>query len=258
MTTSDASNYFKLSSPNEIAGHITVKDTTKYINFGYPYSDRKGALLALNSINHDTESSRGAFNLYARDATNSYALTGRASDGLLSWKGKGVITQDTPYNIFFDHTSGTNKYVGYNKNSDTGVSGPYIKFSNKDDSNPGHLNLTARDLEKQVSLTLSPDGTLKWGGNNMTINGKGAVTCIAAEQLTTLWDNHLSSGLLIQSGSYVFDSGDTTSDVITLPRPYSNPYYAVLVILDGETQNSGSGMLSVVSKTKTNFKIHNG
>lgn len=258
LTTSDASNYFKLNTSNTISGNVFVKDTVKYLNFGYEYSARTGALLALNSINHDTESSRGSFSLFARDATNSYVLTGRAYDGALTWKGNHVITQKTPYNINFDHTSGTNKVVGYGQNSDKTESGSYVKFYNKDDASSGYLQLVARNLENQASLTLNPSGSLKWSGKSMTIDNKSVVRDMGTNQATSYWFTHLSSTLLIQSGQVVFSTADTTSSIITLSTPYDSAYYTVLIVLDGYKQSGGAGMMSVVDKTTTGFKIHNG
>ena len=259
LTTSDASNYFKLDAANTITSNISVKDTTKYINFGYDYNSRTGALLALQSINHDTESVRGSFRLFARDATNSYTLEGRAYDGALVWKGKHVITQDTPYNLFFDQTSGTYKFLGYNQDSNKTVSGSYLKFNNANDtSTPGHLTIVARNLEKQATLSLSPDGTLTWSGSDASVGGQSVVRRVVSTQATSVWHTHITSGLLIQSGEYLFTKGNSTGDVITLPKPFNTAYYTVLVILDGDTTNDGNGMLSVVEKTTTSFKIHNG
>lgn len=259
LTTSDASNYFKLNAANTITSNILVKDTTKYINFGYDYNSRTGAVLALQSINHDTESVRGSFRLFARDATNSYTLEGRAYDGALVWKGKHVITQDTPYSLFFDQTSGTYKYLGYNQDSNKTVSGSYLKFNNANDtSTPGHLTICARNLEKQASLSLTPDGTLTWSGSDASVGGQSVVRRVVSTQATSAWHTHITSGLLIQSGEYLFTKGNSTGDVITLPKPFNTAYYTVLVILDGDTTNDGNGMLSVVEKTTTTFKIHNG
>lgn len=258
LTTSDASNYFKLDSDNTISSHITIKDTATYINFGYDYNTRKGATLSLCSLNHATESQRGAFRLFARDATNSYLLEGRAYDGALLWKGKHVITQDTPYNLFFDQTSGTYKYLGYNQDSNKTVSGSYIKFNNANDTSaPGYLTLSARNFEKQATLGLSPDGTLTWNGSAISIGNKPAVTKISSGQATSVWHNHLSSGLLIQSNICSL-SANATSDTITLSKPFDNTEYVVFVIFEDDKSNDATGVLSIMNKTTTSFKIHNG
>ena len=258
LTTSDASNYFKLNAANTITSNILVKDTTKYINFGYEYNSRTGAVLALHSINHDTESARGAFSLYARDANNNYLLQGRAYDGALLWKGKHVITQDTPHNLFFDQTSGTYKYLGYNQDSNKTVSGSYLKFNNANDTSaPGHLTIAARNLEKQATLGLSPDGTLTWTGSVISIGNKPAVTKISSGQATSVWHNHLSSGLLIQSNICPL-SANATSDTITLSKPFDNTEYVVFVIFEDDKSNDATGVLSIMNKTTTSFKIHNG
>lgn len=258
LTSSDASNYFKLDAANTISSHITIKDTATYINFGYDYNTKKGAAISLCSLNHATESQRGAFRLFARDATNSYTLEGRAYDGALLWRGKQVITQDTPHNIFFDQTSGTYKYLGYNQDSNKTVSGSYLKFNNANDTSaPGYLTLSARNFEKQATLGLSPDGTLTWTGSVISIGNKPAVTKISSGQATSVWHNHLSSGLLIQSNICSL-SANATSDTITLSKPFDNTEYVVFVIFEDDKSNDATGVLSIMNKTTTSFKIHNG
>ena len=127
--------------------------------------------------------------------------------------------------------------------------------------------INALEAERNVTefsesfAKLDEDNTFT-GNNNftgqLTVNDENVVIVSKQVQGTSTWYTHLSSGLLIQSGEYIFNDGNITSDEITLTRPYDTPYYTVLVILDGDTSNDGNGMLSIVSKTTTSFKIHNG
>lgn len=117
-------------------------------------------------------------------------------------------------------------------------------------------------LESERNVIEFSETFAKLDGNNnftgqLTVNDENVVTLSKQGQDTSTWYTHLSSGLLIQSGEYIFIEGNTTSDEITLTRPYNTPYYTALVMLDGDTTNEVNYMLSVVEKTTTSFKIHN-
>lgn len=123
-------------------------------------------------------------------------------------------------------------------------------------------------LESERNVTEFSETLAKLDGDNtftennnftgqLTVNDENVVTLSKQGQDTSTWYTHLSSGLLIQSGEYIFSQGNITSDEITLSRPYNTPYYTTLVMLDGDTTNEVNYMLSVVEKTTTRFKIHN-
>ena len=107
--------------------------------------------MSFYSKDNDTESNRGSFGLRADDGTNNYTLFGRAKDGALFWGSKRVITQYTDSNLYFDHTSGTSKDVGYSTANNNTNRGAYLTFWNGDDaSNAGTFRLAARDANTQV------------------------------------------------------------------------------------------------------------
>ena len=65
-----------------------INSSLKYVDVGYNYTDREGALLVLRSIENDTVA--GGFSLIARNPDSSVSFIGY-TDGTLTWDGKHVM-----------------------------------------------------------------------------------------------------------------------------------------------------------------------
>ena len=108
--SSDLNNYLPISA-GEITGplyrmsatnkkfHICdggVNDATlTNVDFGWSWDNRDGSGFAFRSVDFGNEGNieRGAFIMWARDASNSYSLTGKC-DGTLTWDGKNIIREE--------------------------------------------------------------------------------------------------------------------------------------------------------------------
>ena len=140
-----------------------------FIDLGYDYNSRTGALLALRSIDYNDEP--GSFSLIARDEENSADLRGYPN-GELNWNSSKVITitdfSDFPTNISFSEES-TEGWIGYQQSKN---GARLFFFTNNDETYPGHFSLaTGTDgSDKRFSLVGTPDGTLTWDGSKVITN----------------------------------------------------------------------------------------
>lgn len=142
-----------------------LDDEKTFIDLGYEYNSRTGALIALRSIDYDDEP--GSFSLVARDEENSADLKGYPN-GLLSWN-------DT---IYFNGTSGEggssilcdqiNSHLAVGYAEDEGAKIRFYSATNSNDSDKGKFSITAqKDSDNVKYLIGKPDGTLTWNSSNV-------------------------------------------------------------------------------------------
>lgn len=79
-------DFLKINGNGDII--VIPNDNKKFIDIGFPYAEKSGALLALRSV--DYTENPGCFGLYAKNADSQSVLRG-APDGSLSWNDKHVI-----------------------------------------------------------------------------------------------------------------------------------------------------------------------
>lgn len=75
-------------------------ETLTNVDFGWSWDDIAGSGFAFRSVDYGSEENaeRGAFIMWARDASNSYSLTGKC-DGTLTWSGPAPTTSDNSNKI---------------------------------------------------------------------------------------------------------------------------------------------------------------
>lgn len=148
---------------NKLDTNILFDSSRDYGVTGFDLST--GARLAVYSDKNT--SWPGYFQLSANDGTNKVDLVGRPN-GSLSWNEKQIVTQYNPSSIYFDHTDGTSKDIGYTVANNNTNRGAYFTFySGDDDSNSGVFKLTARDASNICTLIGTPTGDLTWDGADL-------------------------------------------------------------------------------------------
>ena len=159
-----------------LKGHIkpAADREQKFIDLGYDYDSRTGALMALRGV--DYEAAPGSFVLVARDAEHNFTLQGN-TDGILTWAGSNVVTDSHFSNfkqcIAVDATR-NEFWIGY-KQVDNGSR--LFLFNNNDENQPGHFQLvTGTNSEgARFSILGKPDGTLSW--NTFTFSASATSDC---------------------------------------------------------------------------------
>ena len=167
-----------------MTGNIVMSD-----NYANISTDASNKYLRLMNVDYNggaslylygaTHSEQGIFSLNAYDGTNRKTLTGKA-DGTLKWDNNsvalskdvlalsgGTMTGIITRNGFFAKNSVDNGYIEILGGTDETSS--YICIYGKNHStSPGTVNIRAYDGTNSSYLKLVPNGTLTWGGNDIT------------------------------------------------------------------------------------------
>ena len=213
-----------------LKGHIkpTIDREQQFIDFGYDYDSRTGAMIALRGV--DYEAAPGSFVVVARDAENNFTLQGN-TDGTLTWGGSNVITTssltDLENNLYFVDNS-ANRSVGYK-----GYEGARIAFysgSNSNDADKGRFAIAAqKDANNAKYLVGRPDGTLTWNGSNIVTYG-----LLNRLETSIVWTTDNSR----TSGTVGFNTADGAKLVFYNKNHTTYTGYFQLVASDGSTNVS--------------------
>ena len=177
MGDTEVSSFNQFVSKNEngeieetlyLKGHIkpTTDRAQQFIDIGYDYDSRTGALIALRGV--DYESKPGAFALIARNATEHSSLDG-LPNGTLTWGSSTVVTysvlNDLNNNISFSSNT-TEAWIGY---QDSRNGSRLFFFTTNNNSNPGQFRLvTGPDSNgNRKTLIGYPNGDLTWRASNV-------------------------------------------------------------------------------------------
>lgn len=199
-----------------------------FIDLGYDYNSRTGALLALRSIDYNDEP--GSFSLVARDEENSADLRGYPS-GELNWNSSKVITNSglaaLENNLYFADNS-TSRGVGYK-----GYEGARIAFysaTNSNDADKGRFAIAAqKDADNTKYLVGKPDGTLTWNGSNIVTYG-----LLNRLETSIVWTTDNSR----TSGTVGFNTADGAKLMFYNKNHTTYTGYFQLVASDGSTNVS--------------------
>lgn len=176
-----ASNVVTYSLLNKLNTNIIFDSSREYGVAGFDLST--GSRLAFYSDKHTNWT--GFFQLSANDGTNKVDLLGKPN-GTLLWNEKQIVTQYNPTSIYFDHTSGTSKDIGYSTGNGNTNKGAYFTLYNGDDaSNAGVFKLTARNVSNTCALIGTPVGDLSWNG--ALIAPVGTIAAFAGSSVPTGW-----------------------------------------------------------------------
>lgn len=176
------SNVVTYSLLNNLGSSIAFNTDATVRTIGYGLSDR--ARLAFYNKTH--ASWPGFFQLSVPTDDGAISLVGSSSSGALTWDTKRILTELNHGHIYFDHTLGTQRDVGFSTGNGNTNKGAYMSFFSGDHTSAaGVLRLSARNATSECTLKCYPNGDLTW--NDGYIVPVGTIVAYTSSTIPAGW-----------------------------------------------------------------------